>query len=47
MAVNLYVAANLAKIILEEAPDAVMPFILPMLAALVITTYFSSWPKFR
>lgn len=40
MAVNLYVAANLAKIILEEIPYAVIPFILRKLRAPLITTHF-------
>jgi C4-dicarboxylate transporter DctM subunit len=40
MAVNLYVAANLAKITLEEISWAVIPFVLAMVGALLITTYF-------
>jgi len=39
MAVNLYVAANLAKITLEEISTAVIPFVLAMVAALLITIY--------
>ncbi len=39
MAVNLYVAANLAKITLEEISYAVIPFVLAMVAALLITIY--------
>ncbi len=39
MAVNLYVAANLARITLEEISWAVIPFVLAMVAALLLTTY--------
>jgi TRAP-type C4-dicarboxylate transport system permease large subunit len=39
MAVNLYVAANLVKIPLEEISLAVIPFVLAMVAALLITIY--------
>lgn len=39
MAVNLYVAANLAKIPLEEISLAVIPFVLATVAALLITIY--------
>jgi TRAP-type C4-dicarboxylate transport system permease large subunit len=39
MAVNLYVAANLAKIPLEEISLAVIPFVLAMVVALLITIY--------
>jgi C4-dicarboxylate transporter DctM subunit len=39
MAVNLYVAANLAKITLEEISWTVVPFVAAMLVALLITTY--------
>lgn len=49
MAVNLYVAANLAKITLEEISRAVIPFVLAMLGALLVITYvpfLSTWiPK--
>jgi C4-dicarboxylate transporter DctM subunit len=37
-AVNLYVAANLAKITLEEISWAVIPFVLAMMGALLIST---------
>lgn len=39
MAVNLYVAANLAKITLEEISRAVIPFVLAMVGALLIIIY--------
>jgi tripartite ATP-independent transporter DctM subunit len=49
VAVNLYVAANLAKISLERISRAVIPFVLAMLGALLITIYLpvlSTWiPK--
>jgi tripartite ATP-independent transporter DctM subunit len=49
VAVNLYVAANLAKIRLEDISRAVVPFVLAMLGALVVTIYLpflSTWiPK--
>jgi tripartite ATP-independent transporter DctM subunit len=49
VAVNLYVAANLARISLERISRAVIPFVLAMLGALMITTYLpflSTWiPK--
>jgi tripartite ATP-independent transporter DctM subunit len=49
VAVNLYVAANLAKISLERISRAVVPFVLAMLGALLITIYLpflSTWiPK--
>jgi tripartite ATP-independent transporter DctM subunit len=49
VAVNLYVAANLARISLEEISRAVVPFVLAMVGALLITIYLpflSTWiPK--
>jgi len=42
VAVNLYVAANLAKITLERISRAVVPFILAMVAALLIIIYWTS-----
>ena len=49
VAVNLYVAANLAKISLETISRAVVPFVLAMLGALLVITYLpflSTWlPK--
>jgi len=39
MAVNLYVAANLAKITLEEISRAVIPFVLAMVGAPLIIIY--------
>ena len=49
VAVNLYVAANLARISLERISRAVIPFVLAMLGALLITIYLpflSTWiPK--
>lgn len=49
VAVNLYVAANLARISLERISRAVVPFVLAMLGALLITIYLpflSTWiPK--
>ena len=39
VAVNLYVAANLAKISLETISRAVVPFVLAMLGALLVITY--------
>ena len=41
VAVNLYVAANLAQISLERISRAVVPFILAMLAALVVIIYWT------
>jgi len=40
MAVNLYIAANLAKITFEEISWAVIPFVAAVGGALLITTYF-------
>jgi len=49
VAVNLYVAANLARISLETISRAVVPFVLAMLGALLVITYLpflSTWlPK--
>lgn len=49
VAVNLYVAANLAKISVERISRAVVPFVLAMAGALLITIYLpflSTWiPK--
>jgi tripartite ATP-independent transporter DctM subunit len=49
VAVNLYVAANLARISLERISRAVIPFVLAMLGALLVTIYLpflSTWiPK--
>jgi tripartite ATP-independent transporter DctM subunit len=49
VAVNLYVAANLARISLERISRAVVPFVLAMLGALLVTIYLpflSTWiPK--
>jgi C4-dicarboxylate transporter, DctM subunit len=41
VAVNLYVAANIAKLSLDEISRAVWPFVLAMLLALAIIT---EWP---
>ncbi len=46
VAVNLYVAANLARISLERISRAVVPFILAMVAALIVIIYWtglSTW----
>jgi C4-dicarboxylate transporter DctM subunit len=40
VAVNLYVVCNLANISLEAVSKAVVPFILVMLLALALVTYF-------
>jgi len=41
VAVNLYVAANIARVSFDEIARAVWPFVLAMLGALVIVT---EWP---
>ena len=44
VAVNLYVAANLARISLETISRAVVPFVLAMLGALLVITYLPRLP---
>jgi len=41
VAVNLYVAANIAKLSFDEISRAVWPFVLAMLLSLIIVT---QWP---
>lgn len=41
VAVNLYVAANIARVPMETMSAAVWPFVMAMLAALVVVTL---WP---
>jgi C4-dicarboxylate transporter DctM subunit len=42
VALNLYVAANLAKISMERISRAALPFILALIVSLVIITYIPS-----
>jgi C4-dicarboxylate transporter DctM subunit len=42
VALNLYVAANMAKISMERISRAAVPFVLALIAALLVVTYIPS-----